>query len=80
MVSFCKLIFEVRQLNLKSVCFNTNNLVFSYEGGAFERLISCYSGAFEDTFCTGGGEFDQSNFKKFKFPESVRGGHVEVSN
>jgi hypothetical protein len=25
-------------------------------------------------FCTGGGEFDQSNFKKFKFPGSARGG------
>jgi hypothetical protein len=37
--------------------------------------------AFEDIFCTGGGEFDQSNFKKFKFPGSARGGgHVEVSN
>ena len=47
---------------------------FSYEGGAFERLISCHSGPFEDIFCTGGGEFDQSNFKKFKFPGSARGG------
>ena len=25
------------------------------------------------TFCTGGGKFDQSNFKKFKFPGSARG-------
>jgi hypothetical protein len=49
---------------------------------AFERLISCYNGAFEDFFCTGGGEFDQSNFKKFKFPGvgPGGGGHVEVSN
>ena len=31
------------------------------------------SRVFEDIFCTGGGKFDQSNFKKFKFPGSARG-------
>jgi hypothetical protein len=41
---------------------------------ALERLISCYSGVFEDIFCTEGGEFDHSNFKKYKFPVSAGGG------
>jgi hypothetical protein len=31
------------------------------------------SRVFEDIFCTGGGKFDQSNLKKFKFPGSARG-------
>ena len=42
---------------------------FLYDGGAFEHI-----------FCPGGGEFEKSDFKKFKFPACARGGDVEVSN
>lgn len=49
-------------------------IIFIYEGGAFERLISCYGRAFEHIFFAGDGGFEKSNFKKFKFPGSARGG------
>ena len=39
---------------------------FLYDGGAFEHI-----------FCPGGGEFEKSDFKKFKFPASARGGMLK---
>ena len=52
--------------------FEFHNLAMG--GRAFARLISCYSRVFEHIFRPGGWEFEQSNFQKFKFPGSARGG------
>jgi hypothetical protein len=51
-------------------------IIFIWRWGIW-TLNFLLRGAFEDIFCTGGGEFDQSNFKKFKFLGSARWGMLK---
>ena len=64
----------------KNISVHFAFLYLPFHTGAFERLISCYSGAFEDFFAQVGENLISQISKSSNSRGQPGGEHVEVSN